>query len=407
MRRLVVVGASLAGLRAVEAARRGGFTGEVTLVGAEEHPPYDRPPLSKKLLERDGPASATPFRTERELRDDLGVELLLGAAADGLDTAGRKVTVAGRGVPYDALVIATGASPRGLTGAEGIAGVHCLRTAEDSAAIRAALDEGARTVVVGAGFIGSEVASAARARDLPVTVVEALDIPLCRAVGTEAGTVCAQLHALAGTDLCTGTGVTGIESVDGRVTGVRLDDDSVVPADLVVLGTGVAPATGWLQDSGVRLHEHDGGVVCDATLATTAPGVYAAGDVAHVPNPLFDDELMRLEHWTNAAEQGAAAARHALAPDAAAPLSSVPYFWSDWYSSRIQFVGTSKADEVEVVDADPERFLALYRRDDRAVGALSINRARDVMKVRRHIVERSRWSDALAFAEGRQRSAVS
>lgn len=407
MRRLVVVGASLAGLRAVEASRRAGYSGDVTLVGAEEHPPYDRPPLSKKLLERDGPASATPFRTERELRDDLGVDLLLGAAADGLDTSGREVTVAGRGVPYDALVVATGASPRGLPGTEGIAGVHSLRTAEDSAAIRAAFDGGARTVVVGAGFIGSEVASAARARGLPVTVVETLDVPLRRAVGTEVGTVCAQLHRTAGTDLRTGTGVTGVESVEGRVTGVRLDDGSVVPADLVVLGTGVAPATGWLQGSGIRLHGHDEGIVCDATLATTAPGVYAAGDVAHVPNPLFDDELMRLEHWTNAAEQGAAAARHAVDPHAAKPLSPVPYFWSDWYSSRIQFVGTPTADEVAVVDADPEHFLALYRRDDRAVGALSINRARDVMKLRRHIVERSPWPDALAFAEGRKRSGVS
>jgi NADPH-dependent 2,4-dienoyl-CoA reductase/sulfur reductase-like enzyme len=404
--RLVVVGASLAGLRAVEAARRAGFAGRVTLVGAEEHLPYDRPPLSKKFLGRDAPAALTPFRTEAELRDDLGVHLLLGAPADALDTAAREVAVAGSAVPYDALVVATGASPRGFPGADGITGVHSLRTAEDAAAIRAALDSGARTVVVGAGFIGSEVASAARARGLPVTIVEALDVPLTRAVGAEAGRVCAQLHRAAGTDLRTGTGVVGIETSDGRVAGVRLDDGTTVPADLVVLGTGVAPATGWLADSGVPLHEQDRGVVCDATLATGAPGVYAAGDVAHVPNPLFDDDLMRLEHWTNAAEQGAAAARNALDPGSASPTASVPYFWSDWYRHRIQFVGTSDADEVAIVDPDPHRFLALHRRDDRVVGALTVNRVRDVMKLRRHIADRSSWTDALAFAEDRRTSEV-
>jgi NADPH-dependent 2,4-dienoyl-CoA reductase/sulfur reductase-like enzyme len=402
--RLVVVGASLAGLRAVEAVRRAGFAGRVTLVGAEEHLPYDRPPLSKSWLGNGGPAAVTPFRTQAELRDDLGVNLLLGVAADGLDTVAREVTVGGRAVPYDALIIATGVSPRGLPGAEGVAGVRSLRTAEDAAGIRAALDAGARLVVVGAGFIGSEVASAARARGLPVTVVEALDVPLSRAVGADAGTVCAHLHRAAGTDLRTGTAVTGIETAEGRVSGVRLDDGTTVPADLVVLGTGVAPATGWLTGSGVPMHEQDGGVLCDATLATGKPGVYAAGDVAHAPNRLFDDDLMRLEHWTNAAEQGAAAARNALDPATAQPIKSVPYFWSDWYSNRIQFVGTPRADEVTVVDDDPGRFLALYRRDARMVGALTVNRRREIMKLRRHIAHRSPWADALAFAEDRQTS---
>jgi NADPH-dependent 2,4-dienoyl-CoA reductase/sulfur reductase-like enzyme len=371
-------------------------------VGAEERPPYDRPPLSKRFLAWDAPTAVTPFRTEAEMRDELGVELMLGAAADGLDTVAREVTVAGTRVPYDALVIGCGAAPRGLPGADGTSGVHSLRTAEDAVAVRAALDAGARTVVVGAGFIGSEVASAARARGLPVTVVESLDVPLARAVGTEAGQVCAQLHRDAGTDLRTGTSVTGIETTDGRVSGVRLDDGEVVRADLVVLGTGVAPATGWLRGSGVGLHEDDGGILCDATLATGASGVYAAGDVAHVPHWLFDGDLMRLEHWTNAAEQGAAAARNALAPASARPAVSVPYFWSDWYSHRIQLVGTSRADEVAVVDPRPRRFLALYRRDDRVVGAFTVNRARDIMKLRRRVSDRSPWGDALAFAGDRR-----
>jgi NADPH-dependent 2,4-dienoyl-CoA reductase/sulfur reductase-like enzyme len=399
MRRLVVVGGSLAGLRAVETARRSGFDGEITLVGAERHPPYDRPPLSKACLASDGPERAHPFRTEAELRDDLEVRLLLGSAADGLDSTARQVSVAGHEVDYDALVIATGASPRRFPGAEHIAGVHYLRTAEDAAAIRAALDAGARTVVIGAGFIGSEVASAARARGLAVTVVEALDVPLAAAVGPEVGTALAELHRVAGTDLRLGTAVSGIESADGRVSGVRLDDQTLLPADLVVLGTGVAPATGWLRDSGVTLHEHDGGVVCDATLATGVPGVYAAGDVAHVPNALFDHDLMRPEHWTNAAEQGAAAARHALDAAAARALESVPYFWSDWYSHRIQFVGTSRADDVAVVQPAADGLVALYRRDDRIVGALSVDRPRDIMKLRRRIANREAWEDGVAFAE--------
>jgi NADPH-dependent 2,4-dienoyl-CoA reductase/sulfur reductase-like enzyme len=397
--RLVVVGASLAGLRAVEAARRAGFAGAVTLVGAEEHLPYDRPPLSKGFLDVGGPDRVEPFRPEAVLRDELGVELVLGAPAEGLDTAAREVAFGGRTVAYDALVIATGAAPRPFPDADHLAGVHSLRTAQDAVAIRDALDTGARTVVIGAGFIGSEVASAGRKRGLPVTVVEAAPLPLTRSVGREVGMVCADLHRAAGTDLRLGVGVSGVESADGAVTGVRLETGEVLPADLVVLGIGVTPATAWLEGSEVPLHERDRGVVCDATLATGVPGVYAAGDVAHVPNPLFDGQLMRLEHWTNAAEQGAAAARHALDPASARPLSTVPYFWSDWYSHRIQFVGTPVADEVAVVVPAEDGFVALYRRQDRLVGALTVDRPRDIMKLRRRVADRGAWSEAVAFAE--------
>ncbi|WP_181772444.1 NAD(P)/FAD-dependent oxidoreductase [Amycolatopsis pittospori] len=396
---LVVVGASLAGLRAVEAARRDGHRGRIVLIGAEDHPPYDRLPLSKSFLDAEGPGRVEPFHSEAGLRDELGVELLLGAPADGLDTAAREVSVAGVTVPYDALVIATGATARRLPGSEGIAGVHTLRTAEDALAVRAALDRGARTVVIGAGFIGSEVAAAARKRGLPATIVEALDVPLTRSVGAEAGAVCASLHQEAGTELRVSTTVTGLESAGGVVTGVRISTGEVLPADLVVAGIGVVPATGWLAGSGVPLHGRDGGVVCDATLATGIPGVYAAGDVAHAENALFDGDLMRLEHWTNAAEQGAAAARHALAPESARALAPVPYFWSDWYSHRIQFVGTPRADEVTVAVPASGGFTALYRRGDRIVGALTVDRPREIMKYRRHIAGRAPWPEALAFAE--------
>ncbi len=389
---LVVVGASLAGLRAVESARRTGYDGRIVLIGAEKHLPYDRPPLSKAFLDPGGPSRVEPFPAGL---DD--VHLMLGTPAESLDTTAREVAVAGKTVAYDSLVIATGASARRFPGADGLAGVHTLRTAEDALAVRAALDRGARTVVIGAGFIGSEVASAARKRGLPVTIVETLDVPLARAVGAEAGTVCAGLHLAAGTELRLSTEVTGLESVGGFVTGVALSTGEVLPADLVVVGIGAVPATGWLEGSGLTLHERDRGMVCDATLAA-APGVYAAGDVAHVVNPLFDNELMRLEHWTNAAEQGAAAARHALDPPSARPLSPVPYFWSDWYGHRIQFVGTPHADEVvRAVPADAG-FTALYRRGDRIAGALTIDRPREIMKYRRKIAARAPWPEALAFA---------
>ncbi|SFW75943.1 NAD(P)/FAD-dependent oxidoreductase [Amycolatopsis australiensis] len=379
---LVVAGASLAGLRAVESARRTGYRGRIVLVGAEEHLPYDRPPLSKALLDPDGPRAAEPFHAEGVLRDELGVELMLGAPAENLDTAAREVVVAGKAVPYRALVIATGATARRLPGA------RTLRTAEDAVAVRAALDAGARTVVIGAGFIGSEVASAARKRGLPVTIVEAAPVPLARAVGEVAGAALAGLHRAAGTELRLATEVTGVGG-----DGVRLAGGEILPADLVVAGIGAVPATGWLEGSGLPLHERDRGVVCDATLAAGPPGVYAAGDVAHVPHPLFDGEPMRLEHWTNAAEQGAAAARHALDPAAARPAESVPYFWSDWYGHRIQFVGTPRADEVVAADG-----VTLYRRGDRVAGALTVDRPREIMKYRRRIAARAPWAEALAFA---------
>ncbi|MBO0878075.1 MAG: FAD-dependent oxidoreductase, partial [Pseudonocardia sp.] len=285
--RLVIVGASLAGLRAAQAARRAGFTGPLTLVGGEPHLPYDRPPLSKEYLDAtdDGPEDPT-YRTEEQLRDELGLDLRLGTWATGLDAERKVVELGERSLEYGALVIATGAVPRTLPGVAELAGVHTLRTVDDAVAIRSALDAGARTVVVGAGFIGSEVASSARRRGLPVTVLEALPVPLVRAVGEQMGRACAELHRAHGTDLRCGVKVTGLTgSADGRVTGVSLDDGSEVAADLVVVGTGVTPCTRWLAGSGVRLHERDGGIVCDRTLATGLPGVYAAGDVVHLPHP--------------------------------------------------------------------------------------------------------------------------
>lgn len=399
---LVVVGASLAGLRAVEGARKAGFDGTITLIGAERHLPYDRPPLSKAYLEAENEMSAeTPtFRTEQLLTGELGAELMLGQPATALDTDAKVVYVGDRPVAYDAMVIATGADAKTLPGAGQLDGVYTLRTLDDAVAVRAALDSGTRAVVIGGGFIGSEVASTASKRGLDVTVVEALPTPLARAVGELMGATCASLHHRNGTALRCGIGVDAIEG-DGRVERVVLADGSTLPADLVVVGVGAAPATGWLEGAGLRI---DDGVVCDETLFTGANGVYAAGDVARWHNPMFD-KLMRLEHWTSAADQGAVAAKNALAPDAAKPYSTVPYFWSDWYDSRIQFVGIADADEVAIVDGDLDtdgRVVALYRSGDRLVGALTINGQAVIMKYRGLIAKRASWDDALAFAEKRK-----
>ncbi|MEV7431886.1 FAD-dependent oxidoreductase [Nocardioides sp. NPDC092400] len=404
--RLVVVGASLAGLRAVEAARKAGFAGELTLVGAEPHLPYDRPPLSKGFLAatEDGAAPApTTFRTEQVLVEDLGARLMLGAPATGLDTERRVVEVGSIPVPYDALVIATGAHARQLPGSGHLAGVLPLRTLDDSVAVRRALDSGARTVVIGAGFIGSEVASSAAKRGVPVTVVEAQPTPLVRATGTRMGRAIASLHERNGTTLLCGVGVRSVEG-RGRVERVVLDDGTEIPADLVIVGIGVAPTVEWLEGSGLAL---ENGVVCDETLWAGKPGVYAAGDVASWPNPVLGVR-QRMENWTAAAEQGAAAARNALDPARAKPYGTVPYYWSDWYDVRIQFVGDPQADEVRVVDGDPddpdsERWVALYRRGERIIGALTVQGQAEIMKYRALVTKGATWSEALEHAESRRR----
>lgn len=401
--RLVVVGASLAGLRAVEAARKAGFDGTITLVGAEPHLPYDRPPLSKAFLDRldEGGEPEWPvFRDAAVFSEELNVELVLGEPATGLDPERKVVVVGDRELSYDALVIATGADARLIPGTEGLDGVLPLRTLDDSLAVRRALDAGARTVVIGAGFIGSEVASSAKKRGVDVTIVEALPTPLVRATGTEMGAAIASLHERNGTSLLCGSGVAAIEG-NGKVERVVLADGTEIPADLVIVGIGVAPNVDWLEGSGLTI---DNGIVCDETLWTGVPGVYAAGDVANWINPTAG-KRQRMENWTAAAEQGAAAARNALDPDNAKPYGTVPYFWSDWYDVRIQFVGDPDADEVRLVDGDvsqPGRWVALYRTGERLGGVLTVNGQSDIMKFRGLIMKGASWDDALEFAQKRK-----
>jgi NADPH-dependent 2,4-dienoyl-CoA reductase/sulfur reductase-like enzyme len=395
VRTVVVVGASLAGLRAAEALRREGFDGRLIVVGAEAHLPYDRPPLSKQFLA--GEQQAEDLALRKAPYEELDLDLRLGVRAAGLDLADRAVELAdGSGLPFDGLVLATGASPRTLPGQPDLDGVVVLRTLDDAADLRARLAAGPRVVVIGAGFIGSEVAATCRGLGLDVTVLEALPAPMVRGLGPELGAACGELHRDHGVDLRLGVGVAGIEG-DTHVERVRLADGSAVEADVVVVGVGVAPNTQWLEGSGLTI---ENGVVCDETLLA-APGVVAAGDVARWPNPRFG-ELMRLEHWTNASDQGVAAAQRLLHGDgpAAPPYAPIPFVWSDQYDIKIQTVGHFRGDdEMHVVHgaiAD-RRFTAVFGREGRLVGALGFAMPAKVMQYRRQIDDGSSLADALEW----------
>ncbi len=318
----------------------------------------------------------------------------------GLDLADRFVRLdGGDRVGYDGLVIATGAAARWLPGAPMLEGVHVLRTLDDCLALRDDLDDlPERVVVVGAGFIGAEVAATCRQRGLEVTLLEVADVPLERALGREMGLVMAELHRYHDVDLRLGVGVDGLEGTD-RVEAVRLSDGTVIPATVVVVGIGVTPNTSWLTGSGLNI---DDGIVTDDTLVA-APGVVAAGDIARWPSARYGG-LLRVEHWETAIQMGEAAAKRLLAehhgtePEVFDP---VPWFWSDQYDRKIQLAGRSGADDdVEVVIGSTEehRFVALYGREGRVVGVLGMNRPRHVMQLRALVEEPTSWADGLAVA---------
>jgi NADPH-dependent 2,4-dienoyl-CoA reductase/sulfur reductase-like enzyme len=394
---VVIVGASLAGMNAARTLRHEGYEGRITVVDADANTPYDRPPLSKQVLSGEwGPDRITLPAA----KEDLHIDYLLGRRAMGLDRVDRFVRLdGGERIGYDGLVIASGASARWLPGAPMLEGVHVLRTLDDCLVLRDELDQQPeRVVVIGAGFIGAEVTAVCRARGLEVTLLEAADAPLERALGPEMGMVMAGLHRDHGVDLRLGVGVEGLEGAD-RVEAVRLSDGTSVAASVVVVGIGVAPNTGWVEGSGLNI---DNGIVTDNTLAA-APGVVAAGDIARWPSARYG-ELLRVEHWETAIQMGEAAARRLLAdhrgtePDVFDP---VPWFWSDQYDAKIQLAGRSQADDdVEVVigATDERRFVALYGRAGRVVGVLGMNRPRHVMQLRALVVDPTSWEDGLARA---------
>jgi NADPH-dependent 2,4-dienoyl-CoA reductase/sulfur reductase-like enzyme len=395
LNRVVIVGASLAGLRAAETLRSGGFGGDVVMIGGEPHPPYDRPPLSKKVLQGEWEFDRIMLRSPDQLAA-LELTERFGEQATALDLDVREVRlVSGEAVGYDALVIATGSRPRALPGQP--ASAWLLRSIDDSLGLRDLFAAGSRRVViVGAGFIGLEVASSARTTGNDVTVLEALPAPLTRVFGDVVGPAIATVHADAGVDLRCGVTVAAITD-----DGVRLGDGSIVPADVVVVGIGAEPVVDWLAGSGLTL---EGGVVVESSLRAGRPMVYAAGDVARWPNDLFDGEVMRLEHWTNAADQGAHAARNLLAEAAGEPLvpyEPVPFVWSDQYHHRIQYVGhagPSDHCEVAVGSIDERSFVALYERGGRLRAAAGLNQPRLVMPYRKLIAARGTFAEALDLA---------
>jgi NADPH-dependent 2,4-dienoyl-CoA reductase/sulfur reductase-like enzyme len=391
---VIVVGAALAGLRAVEELRAAGFAGRLVMVGAEAHLPYDRPPLSKQVLTGEWEAEQTALRNLPY--DDLDVDWRLGHRAAALDVEGRSVILTdGEVIGFEGAVLATGAVPRTLPGTPPLAGIHVLRTLDECLALRAELERHPRVVVVGAGFIGAEVAATCRGRGLPVTVLEALPSPMVRGLGPMLGDALGALHRDHGVDLRLGVGVAGFEGAD-RIERVLLGDGTTVEADVVVVGIGVRPATDWLEGSGLTLED---GVCCDETCLA-APGVVAAGDLARWPNPRFDGESMRLEHWTNAAEQGVFVARRLLLDDST-PFDPVPFVWSDQYDVKIQVAGRVRGDDrIEIVDGSlaERRFVAAVGRDGRLVGAVAFNRPRQLMQLRQLIAERTGFDDALAAA---------
>lgn len=370
-RDVVIVGASLAGLRAAEALRREGYAGRLTMVGAEEDfPPFDRPPLSKEVLRGAWQLDAARL----PLFEDIDARLLLGIGATALHPAERLVSLGdGRALGYDGLVIATGTTVRRIRcPGSTLPGVHYLRTARDCAALEAQFRHRPRVVVIGGGFIGSEVASACRERNLDVTVVDLAELPMAEQTGQPIARYLMDQHRSRGVALRLGVGIDGIEG-ESSVRSVRLADGDAIKADLVIVGIGVAPETQWLSGSGLTVED---GVVCDEhCVSIGTPDIVAAGDVARWYNRLYGRH-MRVEHWTNAVEQAeyAAAVLH-HGTGGRTGYAPVPYFWSDQHASRLQFAGIRGVHETVVEGSLADHKFVTVQRDEqgREVGVLAIN----------------------------------
>jgi NADPH-dependent 2,4-dienoyl-CoA reductase/sulfur reductase-like enzyme len=396
MRDVVVVGASLAGLRAAESLRTAGFDGSITVIGDERHMPYDRPPLSKRLLAGDWEVDRIALRKPDDIAS-LDVDWRLSTRAVALDVAQRRVELAGgEHVRFEGAILATGSRPRTLPAQEGLPDVVVLRSVDEALDLRERIAGGGkRVVVVGAGFIGLEVAATARKLGNEVLVLEGASAPLIRGLGAAMGAAIAAVHGDHGVEVRCGVTIEGLQP-----GAVLIDGGWHEPADVVVVGIGVTPAIDWLASSGLTLRD---GVVCGSDLNTGVPLLYAAGDIVRWYNPLFDEE-MRVEHWTNAAEQGALAATNLLAEatgQRTAPYAPVPFFWSDQYDRRIQFLGRASGDdEVQVVSGSvmARQFVALYGSGGRLRGVLGLNAPKQVMPFRSLLLDRITWEDALAHA---------
>jgi 3-phenylpropionate/trans-cinnamate dioxygenase ferredoxin reductase subunit len=372
----VIVGASLAGAKAAETLREEGFDGRVVLVGAESERPYERPPLSKDYLR--GEADAKPYVHGESFYAEHDIELRTATAVERIDRAAAQVSLAGgETIGFDRLLLATGAQPRriSLPGAD-LDGVLPLRTIEHSEAIRARIDAGGRLVTVGAGWIGAEVAASAKQRGCDVTILEMAQLPLERVLGSELGAIYRDIHTDHGARFIGGAAIEAIEG-DRKVAAVRLAGDRRIEADFVVVGVGVEPRTELAQAAGIAT---DNGIVVDEHLQTSAPGIFAAGDVANAHHPFYGTRI-RVEHWANALNQGPAAARNMLGR--AQPYDRIPYFFSDQYDVGMEYAGYATSSDEVVFRGDPEsrEFIAFWLKDERVVAGMNVN----VWDVNEHI----------------------
>ena len=380
----IIVGASLAGAKAAETLREEGFDGRLVLVGAEDARPYERPPLSKDYL-RGEVGREKVYVHDESFYAEHDIELRLGSLAVGLDTSSTELELDdGERLRYDRLLLATGSEPRRLSVPGGdLDGVLYLRSIHDSDAIRERLDRGGAVVVIGAGWIGAEVAASARQRGLEVTIVEPASVPLERVLGAEVGAVYRDIHADNGVRMLMSTGIERFEG-DRAVERVRTDDGQELECDFVVVGVGVEPRVRLASRAGIAI---DNGIVVDASLETSVPGVFAAGDVANAHHPFYGERI-RVEHWANALHQGPAAARNMLGK--AEPYDRLPYFFSDQYDVGMEYSGLAREWDRIVVRGDPasREFVAFWLTGDRVVAGMNVNVWDVAEPIRRLIGER-------------------
>ncbi|RVW01805.1 FAD-dependent oxidoreductase [Rhodococcus spongiicola] len=378
----MIVGAGLAAVRVAEELRQSGYGGELVIVGSEPHLPYDRPPLSKEVVR--GESDDTTLRP-REFYDEHRIDLRLGVAATGIDRSGRVLHLAdGSEIDYAELIIATGLSPRRIPGLPDLAGVHVLRSVDESRALRSDLREGARALVVGAGFVGCELAASMRALGLDVVLVEPQPAPLASVLGAKVGAKIGRMHTEEGVDVRAGVGLTSLTGEE-RVSGAVLSDGTELEVDVVAIGIGSVPVTGWLEESGIDLGSDPGaGVLCDEVGRTNDPHVWAVGDVAAWQHESGGHK--RIEHWSNAGDQAKVLAGALTGTSDPNAPKQVPYFWSDQYGLKIQALGTVSADDdVHVIKDDGRKFVAYYSRGGALTAVVGLGSAGAVMKMRAKI----------------------
>ncbi len=388
--KIVIVGGGLAASRTAEQLRRAEYTGDIVIVSDEVHLPYDRPPLSKDVLHKDEHDFGDVTLKPQEFYDEKNITLRLGSAVTAVDPAARSVALAdGSTVDYDELVIATGLVPRRIPSFPDLGGIHVLRSYDESQALRSEAGSARKAVVIGAGFIGCEVAASLRSLGVDVALVEPQPQPLASVLGEQIGALVSRLHRAEGVDVRTGVGVAEVRG-DSRVQQVVLADGTELDADLVIVGIGSRPALDFLEGSGIAV---DNGIVCDNVGRTSAEHVWALGDVASWRDAT--GHQARVEHWSNVAEQARVLVPSMFGQDAPESVV-VPYFWSDQYDVKIQCLGEPEADDVvHVVEDDGRKFLAYYERDGVLVGVVGGGMPGKVMKARAKIASGATISDIL------------